>query len=91
MPQLFGKRNITVSEGFNTCSVEVIRQTCDKSGYRNSRGQKFRCVAQQGEVEVKFDDGCPLTKGTYTDNVRCRKRRDDDIVVGCDLVVPIPK
>ena len=87
VPQIFGKQNITVSDRSNTCSTQVVKKTCDKASFRTSRGQKFRCDAREGKRKVKFGENCPLCDGTYTDTVRCRARRDNDIIVGCDLVV----
>ena len=89
VPQAFGRENITVStsRGVRTCTEEITKKGCDKFGFR-SGGKKFKCEAKKGRRLVRFDKNCPLSIGAYDDNVRCKAVRDDNIVVGCDLVVP---
>ena len=88
VPQVFSKRNITVSQsiGRNQCSAEVNDHTCDKFGFR-FRGKKFRCDPVQGRRLVRFGKTCPLAWGVRKDTVRCRAVRDNSINVGCDLIV----
>ena len=89
VPQLFGQRNITVgaSNTAKECSEEVVSRGCDKIGFR-SGNKRFRCQAVKGKRLVRFDENCPLCRGIYTDNVRCKAVRDDDLLVGCDLELP---
>ena len=87
IPKSFGGlSNITVSNGFRSCSREVILHTCTPRAFR-SRGKKFRCEPRESKRPVKFEKGCPLCVGFYQDVVRCKAVRDDDEIVGCDLFV----
>ena len=88
VPQVFGRENITVtadSSGRN-CTEQIVRKTCDKIGFR-SRGEKFRCDPVKGKRSVRFDKNCPLSHGSFKDNVKCKRVRDNNLIVGCDLVV----
>lgn len=89
VPLPFSQRNITVTDSRSSasCSKEVVEHECDKQGFR-ANGLKFRCVPREGKRLLRFKNTCPLCGGLYTDVVICRARRDDDITVGCDLVVP---
>ncbi len=89
VPQLFGQKNITVSASDTTrsCTEEVVTRGCDKFGFRVGK-KRFRCQEVKGKRLVRFDKNCPLCVGTYTDSVRCKAVRDDDLIVGCDLIVP---
>ena len=85
------KKNITVSSGFQKCSETVIEHKCDKLGFRK-RNKKFRCQPKEIKKAVDFDDDkCPLCAGLYTDVVKCKAVPDNDINVGCDLVVDAKK
>lgn len=88
VPQVFGRENITVtsSPSDRSCTEQVVKKGCDKFGFR-FRNKRFRCEPKQGKRLVRFDKNCPLCLGTYTDNVRCKAVRDDNLIVGCDLVV----
>ena len=88
MPQVFSQRNITVTEerNPNSCSRQIVKRTCDKVGFR-AFGRKFRCVPVQGGRFVQFDKMCPLRFGFFRDVVACRAVRDNNVIVGCDLVV----
>lgn len=90
VPQVFGRQNITVSSqpgfGRRNCTEQVVRKGCDKIGFRAGK-RRFRCQPIKGKRLVRFDQSCPLCVGTYRDNVRCRAVRDDDLIVGCDLIV----
>ena len=91
VPQVFSQRNITVTEEgnsitTNSCSRQIVKRTCDKVGFR-AFGRKFRCAPVQGKRFVRFDRMCPLRFGLFRDVVVCRPVRDNNVIVGCDLVV----
>jgi hypothetical protein len=88
VPQLFGRENITVSSSTTNrnCTEEVVKRGCDKIGFRAGK-KRFRCQPVKGKRRVEFDDNCPLCDARYTDNVRCKRVRDDDLIVGCDFIV----
>ena len=78
---------MSVSDGGRTCGRRVALSTCDKSGYR-ANGLKFQCVPTTGRRLVEFGEDCPLNMATYMDVVKCNAVRNDDVIVGCDSVVP---
>ena len=88
VPQILGKQDISVSAtpGYSSCNKTIIKKTCDKIGFR-SGGKKYRCSQVEGRRVVRFDQNCPLSWGVYNDVTSCRAVEDDDLVVGCDLVV----
>lgn len=88
VPQIHGERQISVSAmpGSTSCNKTITRHTCDKIGFR-SEGKTYRCSEVQGRRSVRFDQNCPLIWGIYDDVTRCRVVEDEDLVVGCDLVV----
>lgn len=88
VPQVFSQRNITVTEerNPNSCSRQIVKRTCDKVDFR-AFGRKFRCAPVQGGRFVRFDRMCPLRFGFFRDVVACRPVRDNNVIVGCDLVV----
>lgn len=88
VPQLFGRENITVSSSASgkDCTEQVVRKGCDKIGFR-AGSKRFRCQPVKGKRLIRFDKNCPLCFGHYRDNVRCKAVRDDNLIVGCDLIV----
>lgn len=88
VPQLFGRENITVSSSASgkDCTEQVVRKGCDKTGFR-AGSKRFRCQPVKGKRLIRFDKNCPLCFGHYRDNVRCKAVRDDNLIVGCDLIV----
>ena len=88
VPRIYGEQDILVSAkpGSSSCSKTIIKRTCDKIGFR-FEGKKYRCDEVEGRKAVRFDQNCPLSLGVYNDVISCRAVQDDDLVVGCDLVV----
>ena len=77
------------------CDVTLTFHFCDKRGFMDDQGRRFRCKPVFRQRSVKLGDdsdsvtgSCsPLTGLAYKDVVRCVPERDDDLDVGCDIYV----
>lgn len=78
----------------STCNQTITFHRCDKRGFLNDKGQRFRCDPVYQERVVKIDSNrgkrgpcAPLSRVAYRDVVRCKSVRDNNIDVGCDLQI----
>lgn len=81
------RRNLTLSDESSMCSESVLLHRCDKRGFLARNGKRFRCIPVFRERKVVLTGCAPYTRVFYRDVVRCRARRDDQLDVGCDLLV----
>ncbi len=81
-----GVRNITVSDGYTSCSKKVFQHTCNVRGFRKN-GKTFVCRPRERKRHVKFGKECPLCTGFYRDVQRCVAVQDESEIIGCDILL----
>ena len=77
------------------CSVALTFHRCDKRGFIGNGGRRFECrpVVRRRSVKLSRDSdsvsgSCGAVEElTYSDVVRCLPVRNDDIDIGCDILV----
>ena len=70
------------------CSSHVLLHKCDKANFRRNSGKTFRCKPVFKHRRSHLPPcAAPLRKVVYNDVVQCKAVRDDNIRVGCDLIL----